>query len=373
MQIVEAGAHGGELAMDILTWLRENRPDLWAKLEYWILEPSETRRHWQQEKLDDFKRKVQWVTNWAALPDASAQYHGRPPHLGPLPLGWGEGESSPAQEQTGSPPLPTSSPRPSDRPRPSDGRGIKGEGPWEWGERRGEGAFRIIFSNELLDSFPAHRLGWDATKRVWFEWGVDLQNSKFTWTRMSDDYRVSSVEGGGLGTVAQLLDASTLQRFDESTPLELRTVLPDGYTTEICPAATEWWQQAANALPCGKLLTIDYGSSAEELFAPHRKEGTLRAYRKHQPANDLLADPGEQDLTAHVNFSAVQQAGETAGLITEAFTTQEQLLASIASRIWNKMKPLNAWTASQKRQFQTLTHPDHLGRSFRVLIQSKPR
>jgi SAM-dependent MidA family methyltransferase len=99
----------------------------------------------------------------------------------------------------------------------------------------------------------------------------------------------------------------------------------------------------------------------------------LRAYRKHQPANDLLADPGEQDLTAHVNFSAVQQAGETAGLITEAFTTQEQLLASIASRIWNKMKPLNAWTASQKRQFQTLTHPDHLGRSFRVLIQSKPR
>src|SRR5439155_13464357 len=121
-------------------------------------------------------------------------------------------------------------------------------------------AYRIIFSNELLDSFPVHRLGWDANKQAWFEWGVTFRNDKFAWIRMDG---------------SQYLDASTLQRFNESTPLELRAVLPDGYTTEICPAATEWWQQAASALECGKLLTLDYGLTEEELFSPHRTGGTV--------------------------------------------------------------------------------------------------
>ena len=184
---------------------------------------------------------------------------------------------------------------------------------------------------------------------------------------MRNECRVSSVEGAE----RELANALALQRFNASTPPALRAVLPDGYTTEVCPAAIKWWQQAAFVLDFGKLLTIDYGLTEQEFFAPHRTEGTLRAYHKHRPSNDLLAQPGEQDLTAHLNFPALQQAGEAAGLKTEELVSQTQFLTSIASRLWSKAKPTVAWTAGQKRQFQTLTHPDHLGRAFRVLVQAR--
>ena len=119
----------------------------------------------------------------------------------------------------------------------------------------------------------------------------------------------------------------------------------------------------------GKLLTIDYGFTANEMFSPGRTHGTLRAYHQHHLSDDLLAHPGEQDLTAHVNFSALQKVGEAAGLKTELFCTQPQFL----TRILQKAVAEGAfaeWNARRVRQFQTLTHPEHLGRAFRVLVQS---
>jgi SAM-dependent MidA family methyltransferase len=109
----------------------------------------------------------------------------------------------------------------------------------------------------------------------------------------------------------------------------------------------------------------------EELLDPSRTNGTLRAYRRHQLSADLLADPGEQDLTAHVNLSAIQLTGENAGLRTEACITQAQFLTSIATRACRGTEIFEAWTSAHRRQFQTLTHPEHLGRAFRVLIQSR--
>ena len=76
-------------------------------------------------------------------------------------------------------------------------------------------------------------------------------------------------------------------------------------------SSPDWWTAAGNVLQAGKLLTIDYGLTAEEFFATHRSEGTLRAFYKHRPS-DVLANPGDQDLTAHVNFTALQEAGEAA-------------------------------------------------------------
>jgi SAM-dependent MidA family methyltransferase len=110
--------------------------------------------------------------------------------------------------------------------------------------------------------------------------------------------------------------------------------------------------------------------TTEELVTPERKDGTLRAYYRHHPTSDLLANPGEQDLTAHVNFSALIAAGEANGLKTETFETQAQFLTKIAARAW-KDDPLKQRSDSRARQFQTLTHPAHLGRSFRVLVQSR--
>ncbi|MDW8310298.1 MAG: SAM-dependent methyltransferase, partial [Verrucomicrobiales bacterium] len=218
----------------------------------------------------------------------------------------------------------------------------------------GEPVCGVIFSNELLDAFPVHRLGWDACHRRWFEWGVTWHEGRFAWTRLDPS------------------DAGRwIEEFFGPLPPELLDVLPDGFTTEVCPAATDWWRRAAASLKRGKLLTIDYGLEAEEFLQPARAAGTLRAYRRHQPAADPLAEPGEQDLTAHVNFTALRRAGELAGLKTEAFHTQAQFLTAIAERAWQPGRGFGRWTSAETRQFQTLTHPEHLGRGFRVLIQSR--
>jgi SAM-dependent MidA family methyltransferase len=117
----------------------------------------------------------------------------------------------------------------------------------------------------------------------------------------------------------------------------------------------------------GKLLAIDYGFTADEMFSPARTNGTLRAYFRHHVSDDILANAGEQDLTAHVKFSAIQTVGEEAGLKTEIFSTQTKFLTQILKKTL-KEKSFE-WNASRTRQFQTLTHPEHLGRAFRVLVQ----
>jgi SAM-dependent MidA family methyltransferase len=96
----------------------------------------------------------------------------------------------------------------------------------------------------------------------------------------------------------------------------------------------------------------------------------LRAYSRHRVSDDVLANPGEQDLTAHVNFSAIQRAGEDCGLKTEFFGSQAKFLTEILAAA-DRTKSLGEWSAKKTRQFQTLTHPEHLGRAFRVLVQSR--
>ena len=327
LQLVEAGAHDGRLAADILGWLHERRPADFAALEYWIVEPSPRRRAWQEKTLAKFATRVRWSET-----------------LGEIPV-------------TG---------------------------------------YRMLFCNELLDAFPVHRFGWDAREKRWFEWSVGWDDGRFVWRRMEnldslallnlscDSLRPSRLCGSSIGSPTA--EARRAQRAEEEAPSAasaglvsalrfplsaFEDVLPDGYTLEVSPAAEEWWRQAAATLGHGQLLCLDYGLTDDELFAPQRTQGTLRAYRQHRHATDPLADPGEQDLTAHVNFSALQRAGEREGLTTETLVSQTQFLTRIAARTWAKPESFGAWTPPRTRQFQTLTHPEHLGRAFRVLIQSR--
>ena len=106
------------------------------------------------------------------------------------------------------------------------------------------------------------------------------------------------------------------------------------------------------------------------MISPARTKGTVRAYAQHRISDDLLANPGEQDLTAHVNFTAIQKTGEEVGLKTETFCTQPQFLTRILGAAV-KENIFATLDAKQVRQFQTLTHPDHLGRAFRVLVQAR--
>jgi SAM-dependent MidA family methyltransferase len=209
----------------------------------------------------------------------------------------------------------------------------------------------IIFSNELLDAFPVHRLGWDKSQKKWFEWGVTSNAGQFAWAKIPEP-------------------TLELPPLVLNLPAPLLQVFPDGFTIEISPAAEAWWRTAARSLNCGKLLTVDYGLTDDEVFLPSRKNGTLRAFFQHHFADDLLANPGEQDLTAHVNFSAIQRAGEEVGLKTDSFSTQTKFLTQIMEKTL-KDKTFGEWTPARGRQFQTLTHPEHLGRAFQVLVQSR--
>ena len=286
LRIVEAGAHDGKLAKDILNWLQTNRPKLFSEIEYFIIEPSPRRQEWQRETLKSFAPRVRWLSD-----------------LKQLLVG-----------------------RDSVEPKFKINHGI-------------------IFSNELLDAFTVHRFGWDAKNKKWFEWGVAVDGEQFVWAKIQNSkFKIQNSE--------------------------LESVLPDGYTIENSPAAENWWHEAAGILTRGKLLTIDYGLTDEELFSPVRKNGTLRGYFRHRADDDVLANVGEQDLTAHVNFSVIQKVGEEAGLKTENFYTQPQFLTQILAKT-QRDKNFGEWNASRVRQFQTLTHPEHLGRGFRVLVQSR--
>ena len=284
VKCLEAGAHDGQLAYDILSWLHQNYPDLCKRLDYWILEPSTARQACQLHKLDKFAQ-VKWFHSWAALPE---------------------------QQLSG-----------------------------------------IIFSNELLDAFPVHRIFWDTARQAWFEWGVTLnENKEFIPRKMFSRDWTTEVKEAEFAAAPELME-----------------LLPDGYTIELCPGASKWWGQAARALRRGKLLTIDYGLTAAELLAPERTAGTLRSYYRHHLAPDPLSRPGEQDITAHVNFEEVIKTGEAAGLRTQGLFSQMQFLTSIATKMLEK--GTENWKPALVRQFQTLTHPAHLGRAFQVLIQER--
>lgn len=282
VQIVEAGAHDGKLAVDILNWLAKRRAELFPRVEYVIVEPSARRRGWQRETLREFGGKVRWLdTDLAAC---ASEFNG------------------------------------------------------------------VVFANELLDAMPVRRVGWDAKARHWFEWGVVWGGGKFLWSKLP--HGVNSPELSGL-------------------PLELLEVLPDGFTTEICPAANEWWRAAAKSLRSGWLLTLDYGLAAEEFFTPQRAQGTLRAYRRHRSDADVLQAPGTRDLTAHVNFSQIQAMGESVGLQTIIHGTQAEFIMGMAQRFWPEAEHAGLWSSKQARELQTLMHPEHLGRVFKVLAQTR--
>jgi len=280
VQLVEAGAHDGPLAHDILTWLAANNEPLLELLTYIIVEPSAKRRGWQVKRLAKFGEKVEWVESIAELPE------------------------------------------------------IRG----------------VIFSNELLDAFPVHRIGWSQANYDWFEWSVTWESDSFSWAK-------------------EKVKKAAWRSLLPAWPSALLEVLPDGYSTELSPAATEWWSGAAKCLAKGKLLAFDYGYGPEDWPAVNQPDGTVRGYRDQKRSDDVLVDPGKQDITAHANFGLAKLAGKADGLATEQFISQERFLNGAFADLLRASPALGQ--AIDVRQLQTLTHPAHMGQSFRVLVQSR--
>jgi len=209
----------------------------------------------------------------------------------------------------------------------------------------------IVFGNELLDAFPIERHRWDAIGKRWWRLGVGIDSDRFVWRRM---------ESVGVG------------EENLTIPEEWEAVLPTGYTVEHSPGAEAWWRRAAGRVGRGMLVTFDYGYEAADRFRPGRMDGTLRGYRRHRLVEDVLADPGEVDLTAHVDFDRVREIGEASGLKTVEYGTQHRVLSRWVAELVKAGSGFE-WTPARLRQLQTLTHPQHLGQSFRVLVQQARR
>jgi SAM-dependent MidA family methyltransferase len=147
---------------------------------------------------------------------------------------------------------------------------------------------------------------------------------------------------------------------------------PDGYTTEVSFKAFDWLDHMARVLKRGFLITIDYGYNETEYYAPHRTDGTLTCYHRHTTNNEPLDRVGEQDITAHVNFTWLISWGEQIGLHQRQFTDQTHFLMDVGKDEIERIISANPGKPDRLRQqLQTLLHPGGMGRAFKVLIQQK--
>lgn len=204
----------------------------------------------------------------------------------------------------------------------------------------------VFFSNELVDAFPVRSITYRSGR--WMEQHIHLEGDTLGWINLPID------------------DAELVREMD---------VLPlpalEGYTTEINFPARAWIGDVARALHRGYVLTIDYGYPASSYYAPHRSHGTLTAFVKHKGIDDVLSEPGLRDITAHVDFTALAEIGEQAGLTTLGFLDQQRFLMGIAHDELSGNPGPRAKIQESLTAWNTLTHPDHLGATFFALLQGK--
>ena len=207
-----------------------------------------------------------------------------------------------------------------------------------------------IFSNELFDAFPIHRV-----------------------VRENRELREIYVTLGGCGFSDEIgpLSTPTLAEYFSEMEIELH----EEQLTEVCLQACDWIETAANRLQRGFVLTIDYGYEARELYDGRHMRGTLLAYGRHRASEDFYRAPGEQDLTAHVNFTALDVWGRRGGLVRTGFATQTNFLLALARH--GNFADLEYPGANEHEQtaanlrFKTLVHPEGMGETFKVLAQHK--
>ncbi len=205
----------------------------------------------------------------------------------------------------------------------------------------------VIYSNELFDALPVHFVTRRDSEVV--EILVDATDDGFSW-----------VEGGHS-------DPLLAEYVDRYAP-----ALADGRKIEINLAALEELERIANALECGFVLTIDYGYTAEELARGRFPDGSLMSYQRHQAQEDVLREPGERDITSHVNFTALEERGRDFGLESMGLISQAQFLLNVgeADQFQTALAASDEREAIRLRmQLKSLLFG--MGETFRVLVQRK--
>lgn len=218
-----------------------------------------------------------------------------------------------------------------------------------------------FFSNELVDALPVHRV-------------------TLTEQGLQEHYVVAAERSERPFAIA-LGDLSTpeLAHYFDALGIQLTCPpYPSGYTTEVNLAAQRWLAQVAAKLHRGYVLTIDYGYDADRYYSPTRSQGTLQCYYQHAHHDEPLINIGQQDLTAHVNFTALVQQGEHCGLETLGQTQQGLFLMALGlgdrlnalAQLQGTDSPTIRYALQQRETLHQLINPLGLGQ-FVVLLQGK--
>ncbi len=282
--LVEVGAGSGDLAADILNYLKEKYPNVYYQINYIIIEESQALIKEQQNKLKEFD-KITW-TSWQEIPNNS----------------------------------------------------ITG----------------CIFSNELIDAFPVHQV----TKQ-----NKQLKEIYVTWEDEQLKEKLEEI------LTPELLDYFKLIDIDIT-----KDNYPENYRNEVNLKALNWLTIVSEKLKKGYVLTIDYGYDASKYYHPQRYQGTLNCYYKHRHHHNPYVNLGKQDLTAHVDFTAIEKQGNLLGLETVGLTQQGLFLMALG--LGDRLAELSNGNYSLPEIFQRrdalhqLINPTGLG-GFKVLIQSK--
>lgn len=205
-----------------------------------------------------------------------------------------------------------------------------------------------FLSNELLDAFPVRLI------------------------------EVSNNPDNGLKEIYVSIDGDDLVEIKMPCSAEVKTYLnefdiklPEGYKTEVNLKIKDWLIEVTNKLLEGFILTIDYGYPAQDYYSEDRNRGTLLCYYQHQINENPYQNIGEQDLTAHVNFSSLKKWGDELGLKSLGFCSQGTYLVSLG--IGEIIKELygDSPDVFDVAKIKGLIMPQGMGESHKVMIQYK--
>ncbi|MEG5047188.1 class I SAM-dependent methyltransferase [Microcoleus sp. B4-C1] len=233
-----------------------------------------------------------------------------------------------------------------------------------WDEIVNNSIVGCFFSNELVDALPVHQFILEQAQVR------EIYVAAETPKNIQEE--IKFVEVVGELSTPKIADYLDLVGIDLSA-----SGYGNGYRSEVNLAALDWMSTVAQKLQRGYLLTIDYGYPAHRYYNPRRREGTLQCYYRHRYHSNPYINVGRQDLTAHVNFTALERQGEVCGLDVVGFTQQALFLMAlglgdrIASLSTNDAEVLDVATFLRRREaLHELIDPMGLG-GFGVLVQSK--
>ena len=221
-----------------------------------------------------------------------------------------------------------------------------------WDSVEDAGAMKVegcFLSNELIDAFPVHRVVMEEgeLKEIY----IDLDNGKFK-------------------EVLHNPSTPELQAYFKRVGI----TLAEGQRAEVNLEAFRWLQEVSQGLKQGFVITIDYGYPAQELFGPHRRDGTFLCYRGHRALSDPYSHLGLQDMTSHVDFTSLILWGEGCGLELTGMVPQYRFLLALgileeAARVDEGQ---GSWEVMNERlTIKNLILPGGMGETFKVLIQHK--